>query len=350
MALIHFDGFDHYDDPASGNYIESTIAGTIYQPLVNSRCKIATMPVLGSAGFQGEENGGGFRYALPASKNTGKIGVGCHVVMAASTPSSGKMLLGLTSGTTARYSIVNASGATTWAFRNGSNTSATTFILAPSTLYHIEMLLTFGNPGTVEIRVNGVTVFLDSAQNLSNSIDSVQIGPQSGGSSGPSRLYSFDNLFIYDETGTTHNDFLGDRTVFTLFPSADTADADWVLSSGTDGFDLINDVPANGATNYISADTIGYVSKFELDDLADASVGISAVRATGLFSKEDSGVALVQIGLDKSGGTETYSPDFSPSLGDWTFASVISEENPDTGEAWTAADVNALRIAIKRSG
>src|SRR5690606_21331411 len=137
---------------------------------------------------------------------------------------------------------------------------------------------------------------------------------------------------------------------FTLFPSADTADADWSLSSGSDGFDLINDVPPDGDTNYISADTIGYVSNFELDDLADANVGISAVRATGLFSKEDSGVGLVQIGLDRSGGTETYSPDFSPSLGDWTFASVISEENPDTGEAWTAADVNALRIAIRRSG
>src|SRR5690606_21555592 len=138
---------------------------------------------------------------------------------------------------TTRYSIVNASGATTWTFRNGSNNSPNTFTLAASTLYHVEMLLTFGNPGTVEIRVNGVTVFLDTTQNLSNSIDVVQIGPQTGGTS--LVAFAFDNLFIYDETGTTHNDFLGDRTVFTLFPSADTGDADWTLSSGSDGFDLI---------------------------------------------------------------------------------------------------------------
>jgi hypothetical protein len=205
----------------------------------------------------------------------------------------------------------------------------------------------------IELRLNGSTVLSDNSGQIPNPLE-VDSGTPAGLVStvsipGRSRTRYFylyyDDIVIYNNSGSYNNDFIGDNQVFTLRPSADTAQADWT-GSYTDIDEQGHDLEAT----YISASTPGspaeLTSEFEIDNLAVSSGTVAAVAVSSLIRKDDATTPSFQSGV-VSGGVEARSA--TVEIGPiYLFYDGIFETDPNSGVAFTPSDVNSLKLQLNR--
>ncbi len=221
---------------------------------------------------------------------------------------------------------------------------------------HMEVITTIDDSaGAVEVRVNGVTVVsltgVDTKNTSNTESSQVTVGTVSGTSSltGVTTMY-IDDLFCYDTDGSFNNTFLGDRKVLTLFPDADTAQADWSWNAGPSAFQAIDDTDPDDDATYIFANPGGSpapVSEFDIDDLPVGVSAVSAVMLVNRMRKTDAGVANVQPSL-VSASSETAGADRVLTEA-YTYYHEVIEVDPDTAAPFTPAAVNAAKIKLERT-
>jgi len=371
MSILYIDGFDHYNVAGATNYIYTaspsrwTAAGV---DVSGSSC-IATMPVLGGKCMNvvprsnSPSNGLAGRPVLlmpiaPASGLT--FGCGFHFYATSldypSSPSFNRQaLIGFSAGAAVvtRCIALDSGGQFTWRTtpegtslgNSGAN------VLAAGVLYHIEVkILWHASAGTVEIRVNGaVYMSLTGIATLPTSATHMMFATAAWEGSGAAiGTFSYDNLFIWDATGAINNTFQGERNVQTIFPNADTADADWALSTGAAGWSLLDNVPAVVGTDYIESSTVTDTSVFDLTSLANPNITVVAVQTDVYAEKTDAGASQIQVGV-VSGGVDSMSAGQSVTQSQYRNFLKVTELNPNTGIAWTAAEINAAQIKLVRS-
>jgi hypothetical protein len=248
MALLGCDGFDHYG--VIGNLTEgawaevTTGGGAITLVTTNPRTgthhlRFATSSAVRTA-----------RRVLGGPKTT--VGIACVLYMSQLPSSNAAFVIYdfRDAANAFQVSIVVQSTGTISAYRGTKDgvllgTSASPAVTAEA-YQHIETIVFFSQTvGTVEVRVNGVTVLSLTGQDTvaSSLVECSQIGFVCGNSNGAGTahgvLSDLDDVFWYDETGSFNNSFLGDRRVLTLFPDADTVQADWTAVGAANGFDAI---------------------------------------------------------------------------------------------------------------
>lgn len=149
-----------------------------------------------------------------------------------------------------------------------------------------------------------------------------------------------DDIYVVDSYTS-----LGDRRVFSMVPTADTADKDFTASSGSDNFAMVDDLPFN-TSDYVAASAAGALDLYALSDLPFTPVSITAVQAHYLMAKDDATERTARVVL-KSGSTvfngDTVGVPSSFSYG----RSAILETDPNTSAAWTAAAVDALQAGLE---
>ena len=79
---------------------------------------------------------------------------------------------------------------------------------------------------------------------------------------------------------------LGESRVAVLYPSADTAHADWTPSTGTDHYALVDETTVNSDTDYVASGTVGDLDLYEVGDLPFTPESIHAVQVTTCARKE----------------------------------------------------------------
>lgn len=146
---------------------------------------------------------------------------------------------------------------------NGNNT----FLGAGSTKilnqvwYHIAFKVKLHETeGTVDVYVDGVREIALTGVRTINTANAwcddfaVQIQRQHNSS----RYGYIDNLYIFDDSGTTCNEVLPQARIISVVPNSDDIVADW---TGT--FEDVNETSANdGNTSYITASNVGDESRF----------------------------------------------------------------------------------------
>jgi len=215
---------------------------------------------------------------------------------------------------------------------------------------HIEAKVFLNNStGTVQIYVNGVSVLNLTGQDTiadetTATIDQVTVTGGYGGFNGDSRSYIKD-LILWDTTGSSNNDFLGTVSVYTLRPDADDS-LNWTPSSGSTGWDLIDDSTPDDA-GYISAgDPPPSPAVFTLTNLPVDIVGVKALLPFVRARKIDGGDGNIQTGLT---GTLTDLGADRPITSAFTYWWDVSELSPDTSAAWTPLEVDAVKLQIDRT-
>jgi hypothetical protein len=233
-------------------------------------------------------------------------------------------------------------------------TSASPVITA-ETQQHIEAVVFFSQTvGTIEVRVNGVTVLslsgLDTVQSSLVECSQVSVCGSGNAASTSTVVAHVDDLFCYDDTGSFNNAFIGDRRVLTLFPDADTIQADWTpVGSGT-GFGAIDEANPDGDTTYISAGIPGSptpTSEFGMENLPAGVSAISAVVLVNMSRKTEAGIANVQMSVI-SGASETAGTD-QPMTEIYTYRHDVFEIDPDSAAPFTPSEVDALLIKADRT-
>lgn len=207
--------------------------------------------------------------------------------------------------------------------------------------------------GSVEVRLNGVTALslagIDTDMRGDGVISQFAIGSAVAGAQ-PLDGGTMDvaDLFAWDDTGSSVNDFVGDRKVYLLMPDSDTAQEDWQLSGGVDSFALLNLIPADDGDSYIFTDPESPAPQTEvgLEDLPGDVVSVSGVFVAARASKTDAGDAVLVLGVDA--GTLGVGADHAVNT-TFSYYGDAFGEDPDTGAPWTIDAVNAAKVSIQRT-
>lgn len=216
--------------------------------------------------------------------------------------------------------------------------------LQANTWYCLEMHIKIDNSvGVIEWRLDGV---LDGQYtgntNYSSygSINRLWWGINGGGG-------GWDDLVVYDTTGTTCNSWTNCLKLVALAPTSDGATHQWTPTPGGSHYTTVDEVPAN-TTDYISGMS-GQEDFFGLAALPSAATYISFVQPVIYCKKNSLNYAnKLSAGVLVSGVT-TYT---SPQTLYMAFTDVYCPAwtlNPNTQVAWTRTDVTNLLLGIKPS-
>lgn len=225
--------------------------------------------------------------------------------------------------------------------------------IAAGGYHHYEAKVKIANSGGyVEVRVNEVTVLnltgIDT-QTTANAETSQFVIGEYGDALDPGLgsldTFDLDDVFAWDDDASdlenTVVDWVGDKGVYYLPVNADTAEADWTLSSGATGYSLLDELDPND-TDYIGDSTGAARSIFGVAALPGNVAEVIAMQPVGRFRKEESGSVTIRMGVVVN-ASESYTADFSPST---TFAygtPTPKTIDPDTGVAWAnTADPDLL--------
>lgn len=341
MALLFMDGFDCYANTAQA-------ADGGWSP--ESGCTINTSG--------GRFGGGALQFTMTFTQWTKTFPVvlyGAVVYFGFAYKHTGvatAQLVRLISDTTAALIILshNASGNITLQPSAGANTSEAGNSLTPGSWHWIEVKVTLGTTssnGAVEVKVNGSTVINATSQDT-NSTGSgasvIELG--AGGASNPNEAY-IDDVVIYDATGSTVNDFLGDTKITTHSPTADAATVDWTASAGSD-FQCVDETPnaANDDTDYISSSTAGQESRFAMGNLADTPSAIHGVQVRYRAKKTDAGDRTVRSLINSSASESVGNTRGLPTLYRWFYGDFFPLD-PNGSIAWTDTTINALEVGVE---
>ena len=215
------------------------------------------------------------------------------------------------------------------------------FTVLTNVWYYIEMkVFCHTTSGTVEVRLNGVTVISLSGVYTKQGPDAYHnkvtfVGFQA----------AVDDLYICDGSGDTLNDFQGACRVLGLFPNGDTATEQWTPSTGTTHYSLVDENPPSTG-DYVSSSTQTQTDLYAYPGLvgtAGTILGLQ-INTSVLIS---SGSSMILEAPIVSGGATDLGPDTLVTSATYTDVRHISTTDPSTGLPWTSANLAAAQIGIR---
>jgi len=214
---------------------------------------------------------------------------------------------------------------------------------------HIEVKCVIDNlVGSIEAQVNGLPAFVLTNQNLGVAAATQLIfGCFEGSGSGATIDFYFDDIVVWDTSGTVNNDFLGPQRVETIFPTSDTAAADFTKVGTANGYDCIDNVPPDDDTTYIAGAVVADVSEFGLGTLPANTASIVGVFVHTLARLSDAGTGNVQVSL-VSGAAVSLGPDKVLTSG-YAYHGGVHEVDPNTSAAWTKSGVEAALLRVEKT-
>lgn len=236
-------------------------------------------------------------------------------------------------------------------FDDGTNSLTTVNpVVSANGWYHMESLYDTSGTGSIEVRVEGVTVLTQSGLGYSGKPAIAQVQTRYSGTNFDTPNLYIKDYVVYDTTGSINNNFLGGVIVYSLLPTSDVA-LNWTPTSGTNGYSILDNAPPID-TSYISAGTpppAAYVGT-----LSDLPSDVSSVKALMTFvraSKFDGGDATLQASLisDPAGTPATTNGADRPITTTFTYWRDIFETDPKTSAAWLPAAVNAAQFKLNRT-
>lgn len=225
-------------------------------------------------------------------------------------------------------------------------TESVNYTLKPNRWYYIEIKVYFHTTlGTVEIRINGQTVYTTTNKDTENT---------SYTTGGVFQLYlpesqcAFDDVYICDDTGSYNNDFLGPIKVETLRPDGDDGSQNWTPSAGGDHYALVDNANMWETGDYIEANGANIDDLWTYAALSKITGTIQGVQLiTSVWT--DTGLPQVLEAICDSGTTVDYANargvgvDTNPIPYE-----VIWETDPDTDNAWTISGINNASFGVRK--
>lgn len=371
---LHGDGFDHYGTSLT-NMLDGTYANAGEITLTTAQAGTGTHS-LQVTGTNGLSSFAGLRKVLPSSKD--KLGVQIRVYMPSlptqpyasciagfmtSSPQTAQVATFFDSNGCLRFVRGRSFGGDGAGSAEGTLIAQTDPILVASAWNHIEIqIYIHDTAGWIRVAVNGIHEYqvenLDTKHNADNIVSVAQCRPYlvTGGGQ-----FYMDDYVIYDFTGDSAVDtdwcpvvdengiptnYIGDLGGYLIVPNGDTAEDDWLPSTGSDAYAMVDETTPNDS-DYISSYTVNDLTELSLTDLPEEITYIRGVDIIGRMSKADAGPAMIKFGmksvadtLDAAERPVTVEPTF------WTDQANI---DPDSGARWTRASFNAAWLRLIRS-
>lgn len=223
-------------------------------------------------------------------------------------------------------------------------------VIGAGAYQHVEIYVRASETdGAIEIRVDEITRLsltgIRTTTSTNISFSQVEIWP---GTFTPYPIIDFADVYANDAEvdGSGCHTFIGDCKSGWLPVDADTAQADFALSAGSDGFALLDDTPPDDGT-YISTSATTAESNFGLADGPANLSEILTVRPAVRAQKDDAGSALVAPSLISNSVKAATSG--QPITTAFAYYDENVPLNPDTAAPWTLAELNAALHVVERT-
>jgi hypothetical protein len=234
--------------------------------------------------------------------------------------------------------------------KRGSTTLENTGYAIPTGSWiYLEFKATIHNStGSYELRINGDT------KASASGVDT----QQTGNAYATSVLFRFsgigasthylDDIYIFDDSGSFCNDFVGDVHVEALFPDGVGYVTQWVPQpAGSDNYEHVNETDPDGDTTFVATSGVGYLDSYDFGTLVALSGSVYGLQVNAWARKDDVGSRTLNVITRPT--TVTYSGDAPISLGNTYGYNIFHfETNPETATFWTIAEINDAEFGIKQ--
>ena len=334
MAVVFMDGFDSYNGSAAP-------AGVLGRWSTTTAVTTSTGRFGGLAVRQSNATSGGISSPVFTAVSSFSFGCGLSVPIVIA---GGRECIRFNNASTNHVGIGVNSDGSVYATRNATTlgTSATGIIaVGTATWYTLEVEVVISDTvGRVTIYVDGTSVLNLTSQDTRNgattTVDTLQIGSivTNGW------IFDFDDVYITDSATKPTNAL----RVETLVPNGDGATLNFTLSTGTSHFAVVDELPAN-TTDYASGSAVGDLDELDLTNLSATPTTIEAVQVGAVWLKTDATARSMALEV-KSGATTSTGSNYALNTTGRKDTRLLTTD-PDTGAAWTASAVNALKTRTK---
>lgn len=225
--------------------------------------------------------------------------------------------------------------------------TAATWPIFTGTYMHIEVKCTISSTaGLWIVKVNGDEVFNVSGINTragtgNNYCTQFECLTQNTNNH---EVY-YDDMVLMDNTGSTFNDFIGDKRIVEQLPTGDGSVVTMTPSTGSTLYTTVDEATQNGDTDYIQSATPGERALFTFPALPVVTGQVLSADVLFTARKDDAGTRVLR-GSAKSSGVNGNGADVS--IGATYFRSRGEFlTDPNTGSAWTVAGVNAAEFGVE---
>lgn len=245
--------------------------------------------------------------------------------------------------------VVSSGAGYVWRLRRGSTTIATSATVRNlNTWYYVELKVTArdGTDGVYELRVDEIADISGSGVNLANTgADGADVFQFSATTNNP----SWDDIYINDDQGSANNDFEGDSAVRGILPNGDGASSDWVPSTGSSHFAMVDDTATSSNDNdYNRGVNNGDRDLYDYENLAGLLNGpIAAVMVTSDMHMETTGTATVKVVVRQGGVNFDAATHTVNGTGVRAYTQVI-ENSPDDSAPWEVADLDGAQFGVEK--
>lgn len=211
--------------------------------------------------------------------------------------------------------------------------------------YHIEVKVVISSTvGSVEVRLNGVSVLSASDLNLGTA----QVSLIEFDTGGTTQSSDIDDMVVWNGDGGWANDFLGPVRVVTVYPTGDAGSpADWTVSGAVNGYEAIDDTSPDDDTTTIGAPNVGDESAFTVGSLPSNVVTIEGFYVPTRMKQDDPGTTTVVVSAISNGVTDVGDEvNLTTSYQYWGQAFGL---NPDTAQKYTKSEFEAVQLHIERT-
>jgi len=341
MALLWIDGFEGYGTALT------TVSSSLFNARGYTGVSSAIYIIVGKTIGYGIRNNVAHDslnksiFMTPALTTDSTLIAGCAFLFYGNNISSIDFYDDATRGISATLSPTAPSLLT---IRLGANTIATysSFTMRYNEWYYMEMkVFCHSTSGTIEVRIDGITVVSLTGINTQAGAHTYHNKASLLGA----QYNQLDDFYVCDGSGTTANDFQGVCKIIGLLPESDTSTIQWAPSTGTTHYNLVDENPANGDTDYVSTSTQGLTDLYNYPNL----VGTGTIKGLQLNTQArlSDGTSMVLESPIISNGVTELGPDATLTSTSYFDYRHISTTDPNTGSAWTVDGLNAAQIGIK---
>jgi hypothetical protein len=342
MALLWLEGFEGYDETIDAVPAPTGVMGRKYATITNEggmRLKV------------GRHSGISLYFAVtschletPSLTTHDTLIAGCGWKI---NTTSDCAILSFKDGTTSGMWVRKKSGATELEIVRGVTVLDTTvgLNLHQSHWYFVEMKIKcHATLGEYEVRVNGVTVLSATGVNTkagSNDYHDIMAFRSQSANRGS----QYDDWYVCDGSGATHNDFLGDCKIIRIDPDGDDA-ANWGTSTpSANHYENVDEVETDDDTSYIEESASTTIDLFDYEDVASLGT-IQGVQLSTECRDTDANTFSIITPIE-SGGNQY--DDVAQSIGTQNYVTKrrIAGVDPDTASLWMATNLNAAKFGVK---
>lgn len=243
--------------------------------------------------------------------------------------------------------------------RRGTTTLDTsTYIPPTSDFVYVEFKATVhDSTGAYELRIDGTDILSDTGVDTRNGgtgiVDRINFSGGVNSGDGAVFAYAIDDIYMCDSVdsgigGIPNDDFLGDVRVESRLPSGNGATSNLLGSDGnsTDNYQLVDEVPPNGDTDYVESGTVGEKDTYAYGDLSASTGTVFGIQLLPYARRTDAGARSICT-IARLSATEVDGPN-QPLGSAYTYRDLwdVREAKPGGG-AWTITDVNAAEFGVK---